>query len=142
MNDLDTLVRSAEADFQAARTPAELENAKARYVGKSGRVTELLKALGSLAADEKKARGAQINVVKQGIEAALNARRQALADAELEQQLKAEALDVTLPGRSRGMGGLHPVSPRWSASSRSSARWASTWPTGRRSRPTGTASPR
>ena len=54
-------------------------------------------------------RSAEINQLKQGIEAALNARRQALADAELEKQLKAESLDVTLPGRQRGTGGLHPI---------------------------------
>ena len=110
MSDLDSLVATAEADFQAAATPADLENAKARFIGKAGRVTELLKSLGALSLDEKKARGAEINATKQRIEAALNARRQALADAELDTQLKAEALDVTLPGRQRGDGGLHPVS--------------------------------
>jgi phenylalanyl-tRNA synthetase alpha chain len=110
MNDLDQLVQGAQADFATAATPAELENAKARYLGKAGRVTELLKALATLAPDEKKARGAEINAAKQQVEAALNARRQALADAELEAQLQAEALDVTLPGRQRGAGGLHPVS--------------------------------
>ena len=110
MSDLDSLVATAEADFQAVATPADLENAKARFIGKAGRVTELLKSLGALSLDEKKARGAEINATKQRIEAALNARRQALADAELDSQLKAEALDVTLPGRQRGGGGLHPVS--------------------------------
>jgi phenylalanyl-tRNA synthetase alpha chain len=60
--------------------------------------------------DEKKSQGAAINLAKQGIEAALNARRQALADRELQAQLQAEALDVTLPGRQRAAGGLHPVS--------------------------------
>jgi phenylalanyl-tRNA synthetase alpha chain len=110
MNDLDPLVHRAQADFEQARAPADLENAKARYLGKAGLITEQLKALGALAPEEKKARGAQINVAKQQIEAALNARRDALADAELQAQLKAEALDVTLPGRQRGTGGLHPVS--------------------------------
>jgi phenylalanyl-tRNA synthetase alpha chain len=110
MTDLDPLVATAQADFGAAPTPAELENAKARYLGKAGRLTELLKGLGALSHDEKKTRGAEINLAKQRIEAALAARRQALADAELDAQLKAEALDVTLPGRQRGMGGLHPVS--------------------------------
>ena len=109
MNDLETLTVTAETDFAAALTPADLENAKARFLGKSGRVTELLKGLSKLAPDEKKAQGAAINAVKQRIEAALNARRQALADAELDAQLRAEALDVTLPGRLRGVGGLHPV---------------------------------
>ena len=107
---LDQLVRDAEAEFASAPTAAELENAKARFLGKSGRVTELLKSLATLPAEEKKARGAAINVVKQGIEVALTARRQALADAELDRQLRGEALDVTLPGRRRGPGGLHPVS--------------------------------
>ena len=137
MSDLDTLVSTARSDFAAAATPADLENAKARYLGKAGRVTELLKALGTLSVEEKKARGAQINATKQQIEAALESAREALASAALDAQLKAEALDVTLPGRQRGVGGLHPVCARWSASKRSSARWASTWPTAPRSKPTG-----
>ncbi len=110
MNDLELLVEGAQADFGAAPSPAELENAKARYLGKSGRVTELLKGLGALPADVKKTRGAEINQAKARIEAALNAARDALAQAELAAQLQAEALDVTLPGRRRGVGGLHPVS--------------------------------
>jgi len=111
MNDLEPLVQEAHADFARAITPADLENAKARFLGKSGRITEQLKALGVLAPDDKKTRGALINAAKQQIEAALNARREALADAELQTQLKGEALDVSLPGRKRGSGGgLHPVS--------------------------------
>ena len=110
MNDLDLLVQSAETEFSAAATPADLENAKARFLGKAGRVTELLKSLAQLAPEEKKTRGAEINQVKQRIEQALTERRQGLADAELSAQLRAEALDVTLPGRARGTGGLHPVS--------------------------------
>ncbi len=110
MNDLDTLVLSARADFAAAMQGAALEDAKARFLGKSGRVTELLKGLGALPPEQKKTRGAEINQAKAAIEAALQARREALAEAELETQLRAEALDVTLPGRGRGIGGLHPVS--------------------------------
>lgn len=109
MNELEQLVRTAHTEFDSATTPAELENAKARFLGKSGRLTELLKGLGALTPDEKKTRGAAINDAKQQIEAALHQRRQALADAELERQLRAEALDVTLPGRWRGSAGLHPV---------------------------------
>ena len=109
MTDLENLLQAAQADFAAAPTPAELENAKARFLGKSGRVTELMKGLGALSIEEKKTRGAEINQLKVGIEAALTARRESLAAAELEKQLKAEALDVTLPGRSRGTGGLHPI---------------------------------
>ncbi len=64
MTDLDQLVQAAQADFDAAPTPAELENAKARFLGKAGRVTELLKGLAKLAPDEKKTRGAEINQAK------------------------------------------------------------------------------
>jgi phenylalanyl-tRNA synthetase alpha chain len=110
MNELDSLVASAQALFAQSTTPADLENAKAQFLGKSGRITELMKGLGALSVEEKKSQGAVINVAKQAIEAALQARRQALADAELDIQLKAEALDVTLPGRTRSQGGLHPVS--------------------------------
>jgi phenylalanyl-tRNA synthetase alpha chain len=109
MNDLDPLVLEAQADFERAPTPAELENAKARYLGKAGRITEQLKALAALSVDEKKSRGALINAAKQQIEAALNARRDALAQAELDRQLQADSLDVTLPGRERGSGGVHPI---------------------------------
>ena len=110
MNELDSLVESAKQLFAQSATPAELENAKAQFLGKSGRVTELMKGMAQLSVEEKKSRGAAINLTKQAIEAALTARRQALADAELQAQLKAEALDVSLPGRQRGQGGLHPVS--------------------------------
>lgn len=110
MNELDALVDSATTSFAQAVTPADLENAKAQFLGKSGRITELMKGLATLPVEEKKMRGAAINLAKQAIEAALTARRQALADAELQVQLKAEALDVSLPGRQRPAGGLHPVS--------------------------------
>lgn len=79
MSDLDALLQAAQADFAAAPTPAELENAKAKYIGKTGRVTELMKGLGALSIEEKKTRGAEINQCKVAIEAALNARRQAPA---------------------------------------------------------------
>jgi phenylalanyl-tRNA synthetase alpha chain len=110
MNELDDLARDARVAFAKAGAPADLENAKALYLGKSGRITELMKGLASLPVQEKKSRGAAINQAKQAIEAALTERRQALADAELAIQLQSEALDVTLPGRQRGQGGLHPVS--------------------------------
>jgi len=107
---LDELVMAAKKSFAGAATPADLENAKAFFLGKSGRVTDLMKGLASLSVEEKKSRGAAVNLTKQAIEAALNERRQALADAELQAQLKAESLDVSLPGRQSGAGGLHPVS--------------------------------
>jgi len=109
MTALHSIVDAATAAFAAAAAPADLENAKAQFLGKAGRITELMKGLGVLPVDEKKARGAEINKAKQAIEAALQERRDALAEAELQQQLQAEALDVSLPGRQRGIGGLHPI---------------------------------
>jgi phenylalanyl-tRNA synthetase alpha chain len=109
MTALTELVAQAHADFDAARTPAALEDAKAKYLGKTGLVTAQLKALGALAPDARREQGAAINAVKATLEDALNARRAALADAQLDAQLAAEALDVSLPGRGAGLGGLHPL---------------------------------
>ncbi|WP_085315035.1 phenylalanine--tRNA ligase subunit alpha [Derxia lacustris] len=113
MDNLDSLVAGATADFAAAADPASLEDAKARYLGKSGRITELMKSLAALPPEQKREAGAKINAAKQGIEAALNARRQALADAQLAARLASEAIDVTLPGRARGAGVIHPVMRSW-----------------------------
>jgi phenylalanyl-tRNA synthetase alpha chain len=109
MSDIEKLVAEATAEFACISEMALLEQAKARYLGKSGSVTELLKGLGKLAADERKSAGAAINSAKERIEAALNARRESLRHAALDAQLRAEALDITLPGRGQGSGGLHPV---------------------------------
>ena len=110
MNELDTLVQQAQALFAQSGTAAELENAKAQFLGKSGRISELMKGLSQLDLEAKKSQGAVINAAKQAIEHALNARRQALADEELNHQLQSERLDVTLPSGLRAQGGLHPVS--------------------------------
>src|SRR3954465_14760109 len=101
MNPLEQLVIQAQADFSAALDAAALENAKARYLGKTGQITEQMKGLGKLAPDERRAQGAVINAAKEQIEAALTARREALDQAQLEARLNAEAIDVTLPGRGR-----------------------------------------
>lgn len=109
MSDIEHIVERAEAEFAGIDDAAALEQAKARYLGKSGSVTELLKGLGKLAPEERKSVGAAINSAKERIEAALGVRREALRHAALEAQLKAEAFDVTLPGRGLPVGGLHPV---------------------------------
>jgi phenylalanyl-tRNA synthetase alpha chain len=106
---LDHLVSAAIADFAAATEPAQLEDAKARYLGKDGSLTAQLKALGKLPPDERKLAGAAINLAKQAVESALAARRDALQTARLNAQLAAEALDVTLPGRGSPRGTIHPV---------------------------------
>lgn len=109
MQDLDLIVREAEAAFAAINDPDALEQVKARYLGKSGQITELLKGLGKLPPDEKKTAGAAINQAKVAVETALNTRREGIKRAALEARLAEEALDVTLPGRGEGRGGLHPV---------------------------------
>jgi phenylalanyl-tRNA synthetase alpha chain len=103
------IVAEALAQFAACADPAALENAKARYLGKTGALTEQLKQLGRLPAAERPAAGAAINQAKQALERALEARRAALADAKLAAQLAADALDVSLPGRGVRAGGLHPL---------------------------------
>lgn len=113
MNSLEQIVAQAQSDFVAAPDVAALENAKAKYLGKTGQITEQMKSLGQLAPEERKARGAVINQAKQQIEAALTARRDALANAQMQARLNAEAIDVTLPGRGRGVGGIHPVMRSW-----------------------------
>lgn len=110
MDNLDQLVEEAIAVFASASDSAQLEQAKARFLGKTGSLTERLKSLGKLPAEERRAAGAAINRAKDAVEAALEARREALREARLHAQLAAEALDVTLPGRGAGTGGLHPVS--------------------------------
>ena len=110
MNDKpESILKQAEAEFASIDDAAELEQAKARYLGKGGAITELLKGLGKLDPDARKTQGAAINRAKEGVEAALTSRREALAALKLERQLAEEALDVTLPGRGQDVGGIHPV---------------------------------
>jgi phenylalanyl-tRNA synthetase alpha chain len=72
MNDLQTVVAAARAAFELSPTPADLENTKAQYLGKAGQITDMMKGLAALSVDEKKTRGAAINLAKQAIEAALD----------------------------------------------------------------------
>ena len=109
MQELEQILKLAVQQFAAVDQAPELEQVKARYLGKEGSLTALLKGLGKLSAEERPAAGARINEVKQQIEAALNARREAIQQQALQTKLAAEALDVTLPGRGAGVGGLHPV---------------------------------
>jgi phenylalanyl-tRNA synthetase alpha chain len=110
LQDLDSIVSRALADFSAAGDPASLENAKARYLGKSGELSGF-RPQGT--PEERRAAGAAFNSAKQRIEAGLEARRGELAQAKLSARLAEEALDLTLPGRGRGRGGVHPVIRTW-----------------------------
>jgi len=109
MMTLDDILPEAQRDFAACNNIQDLEQAKARFLGKSGSLTEQLKGLGKLSAEERPAAGAAINVVKQGVEEALKARRDAILNAEQAKQLANESIDVTLPAREQGKGSLHPV---------------------------------
>ncbi|MFZ5484646.1 MAG: phenylalanine--tRNA ligase subunit alpha [Pseudomonadota bacterium] len=109
MNLEDILDEARQAFAAAANLPA-LEQAKARFLGKSGAITEQMKGLGQLAPEQRKDAGARINQVKDGVETLLKARRDAIQAEALNAQLAAESLDVTLPGRGAGIGGAHPVS--------------------------------
>ena len=113
MDSLEQLVLLAKQDFKDAPDAVALENAKAKYLGKTGLITEQMKTLGKMAPGLRKAQGAVINNAKGQIEGALNARREELANEKLQARLNAEAIDVTLPGRGRGKGGIHPVMRTW-----------------------------
>lgn len=110
---VDDLVSQAQTSFEQASDVASLENAKARFLGRNGSLTQMLKGLGKLAPELRKQEGARINQVKQKIEALLTERRAQLAQAALDERLAGETIDVTLPGRGRGFGGIHPVIRAW-----------------------------
>jgi phenylalanyl-tRNA synthetase alpha chain len=107
--DLTALTRQALGEVAACGDLAALEDARVRWLGKKGTLTEELKALGSLTAAERPAAGARINAAKSEVQGAIEARRDALARAAIEGQLAAGRIDVTLPGRGEEPGGLHPV---------------------------------
>ena len=109
MERLEEILNQGLVAFAGIDNPVDLEQVKARYIGKSGALTEIMKGLGKLTPEERPAAGARINQVKEQLEQALAARREAMREQQLQAQLAKEALDVTLPGRGTGRGGLHPV---------------------------------
>ena len=109
MSDLEHLSTQALADIAAAETPETLESLRVALFGKSGSVSALMKSLGALPADQRKAAGEAINRVRDQLGDALATRKSALDDAVLEARLASETVDITLPGRDAARGGLHPV---------------------------------
>jgi phenylalanyl-tRNA synthetase alpha chain len=109
MQDVDAIVDEALALFAGIADADQLEQAKARYLGRSGLLTQLNKTLGRLPPAERPAMGSRFNAAKDRIEAALDEQRRRIQARRLEARLAGEALDVTLPGRGLGLGGLHPV---------------------------------
>ncbi len=109
MQALDDLKAEATAAIESAGDSAALEKLRVEWLGKKGRVTDLLKSLGQLDADERPKVGAEINAVKQLLNEQISERKETLQQAAIAAQLASEALDVTLPGRREDLGALHPI---------------------------------
>ena len=109
MKEVTALVDGGIAQVAQVSDLQAWEVLKAEYLGKTGKITALMKGLGALSIEEKKTIGAAINVEKQRFQDAINQKRDELNAAKLAAQLKSESLDVTLPGRGQSIGGLHPV---------------------------------
>ncbi|WP_461482487.1 phenylalanine--tRNA ligase subunit alpha [Porticoccus sp.] len=107
MENLELLASEAQKAIEQADGLAALDQVRVEFLGKKGKLTDLLKGLGKLSAEERPAAGARINEVKQALQAQINVRRDGLEDADVAAKLANEAIDVTLPGRGEESGGLH-----------------------------------
>ena len=110
MDGIESLLQQALRDIAGADAPDALEHLRVALLGKQGSVTTQLKALGTLAPEQRKTAGEAINRARDAIGEALSARKVALDDAALDARLATETIDITLPGRSAARGNLHPVS--------------------------------
>lgn len=109
MSSLDELEQQALQAVADSADAAALDEVRVRYLGKKGLLTQQLKQLGALPAEERPAAGQEINRIKQQVQAAIESRGETLQKAALDAQLASETIDVTLPGRGQSQGGLHPV---------------------------------
>ena len=109
MGELDALSDAALSRIAASGTIAELDEIRVHWLGRKGVLTEQLKGLGALPAAERPASGARINSIKERLHAAIEARRSELERLAIEAQLRAGAVDVSLPGRGEQLGGVHPI---------------------------------
>jgi phenylalanyl-tRNA synthetase alpha chain len=109
MIELEQLAKQAESSIAGAEDLSVLDDLRVEYLGKKGRLTGLLKGLGSLSAEERPAAGAKINDVKQSLQDLIGQRKMHFESIELDAKLADETIDVTLPGRGEDVGGLHPV---------------------------------
>ncbi|MBS7456652.1 phenylalanine--tRNA ligase subunit alpha [Coralloluteibacterium stylophorae] len=110
MSDIDTLTRGALDDIATAKDLQALDALRVGLLGKQGTITAQLKTLGGLPPEARKAAGEAVNRARDAVGAAIAERRTALEQAALDARLAAERIDVTLPGRDAGTGGIHPVS--------------------------------
>lgn len=109
MENLANLADEAITAVDAAADIAALDQVRVEYLGKKGKLTELLKGLGKLSPDERPAAGARINEAKERVQERINSRKRQLDEEAIAAQLASESVDITLPGRSVEQGGLHPV---------------------------------
>ncbi len=109
MENIEILLAEGKHAAEQATSTQDLDQVRVQYLGKKGHLTQLLKSLGALSAEERPQAGAKINEAKQALQDVLTARKQSLESAALEAKLAAETIDVTLPGRGQSLGGLHPV---------------------------------
>ena len=107
--DLNPLIESALSMISAATSPTELDAVRVEFMGKKGKLTAQLKAIGSLPVSEKPAAGAMINEAKKRLQGAMDARKDELDNAALDAQLAGDTIDITLPGRHVTDSGLHPI---------------------------------
>ena len=106
---LDELQAQALQEIEATTDARALEQLRIDYLGKKGRITERLKQLGTMSPEDRKAFGDRVNRVKDAVWRAMEARAVDLAEAAMQAQLATETIDVTLPGRGDGVGGIHPI---------------------------------
>ncbi len=109
MESVDNIVKQAREEVADCDDLQQLDEIRVRYLGKKGQVTALLKTLGSIDADKRKAFGQAINAGKTAVTDLIGLKKASLEAARLEQQLATEKVDITLPGRGQDRGGLHPV---------------------------------
>jgi phenylalanyl-tRNA synthetase alpha chain len=110
MTDTASLLITALSAIESTPDERTLDQLRVDYLGKKGQLTELLKGLGKLPAEQRPAAGEYINETKRQIQNALDSRRDSIVEKALEQQLAKETIDISLPGRRQSSGGLHPVS--------------------------------
>ena len=99
--------------ISAAADESTLEDLRVQAVGKKGEISLQMRSLGKMSPEERQVAGPALNALKDEVNSALVARKTSMANAVLEERLKAEWLDVTLPGRSARMGSIHPISQVW-----------------------------
>ncbi|MDA8830300.1 phenylalanine--tRNA ligase subunit alpha [Planktomarina temperata] len=110
---MDDLREKYLALISAAADEAALEELRVQAVGKKGEISLQMRSLGKMSPEERQVAGPALNALKDEVNSALTARKSSMADAALEERLKSEWLDVTLPGRQRPVGTIHPISQVW-----------------------------